>query len=91
MKWFNSKMKREIIDLKEDVEALKRELKRRTEMRIGDLPNYYPFCGYQNDPRPSIKIIDYLNLIVDRMGLEAKQTPSIPSKIVIENKKKSRK
>ena len=88
MRLFQSKTKREIEELKAQVEALKRELKRRTEVRIGELPPYYLFCWNDEDPRPSIKIIDLLPMLMDNNGLELKETPEVRSKIVLEKKQK---
>ncbi len=88
MRLFQSKTKREIEELKAQVEALKRELKRRTEVRIGELTPYYLFCWNDVDPRPSIKIIDLLPMLMDNNGLELKETPEVRSKIVLEKKQK---
>ena len=88
MRLFQSKTKREIEELKAQVEALKRELKLRTEVRIGKIPSYYLFGWNGEDPRPSIKIIDLLPMLMDNNGLELKETPEVRSKIVLEKKQK---
>ena len=88
MSLFRSKTKQEIEELKEQVAALNRELKRRTEVRVGGFPRHYPFCWHDQDPRPTIKIIDLLPMLMDNSGLELKETPEVRSKIVIGKKRK---
>ena len=94
MKFFTSKTKKEIESLKSEIESLKRGLRLNTEIRIGNLPNDYFYTalhlGWQ-DTRPKISTNDAIKLILDKLDLSLKQTPSVPERTVLESKPKAKK
>lgn len=89
MRWIkDDEARKEIADLKREIAALRAEISSRTNIRIGDYPQHYG--TYIEDPRPSIMVVEAIKMLMDRIGLEIKQTPTIISKIILERKPKKK-
>lgn len=89
MKWFESKAREEVKELKAEVEKLHGEiidLRGRTEVRVGEWPRYFLGLG---DPRPVVQLKDVVLALTDRMKLEIKRTPEVSARIVVERKPKT--
>lgn len=89
MRWFkDNEARKEIEDLKHEIAVLRVEIAARTNIMVGDYPRHYGL--YLEDPRPSITVAVAIKMLMDRMGLEIKQTPAIRSQTVIERKPKKK-
>lgn len=86
MKWFESKTRNEIKELRYELASLRAELCRKTEIRIGELPIY---SGEFRDQRPTVELKEVVMILAKHLNLEIKRTPEVSAKAVLVSNKKT--